>query len=60
MFFSKVSLSVAAAGDNETYIDRSHFKVFTPVVSLFSIVMRGEFSRRSVKKKTGAEVFSEA
>ena len=36
-------------------IDRSHFKVFTRVVPLFSIVMCGEFSRRSVKK-TGAEV----
>ena len=40
-------------------IDCSHFKVFTRVVPFFSIVMRGEFSRRSVKK-TGAEVFSDA
>ena len=30
--------------------DRSHVKAFTRVVSLFSIVMRGEFGRRSVKK----------
>ena len=37
-------------------IDRSHFKVFTRVFSYS--VMRGEFSRRSVKK-TGAEVFSD-
>ena len=41
------------------WIDRSHVKVFTQVVPLFSIVMRGEFSRISVKK-TGAEVFSDA
>ena len=40
-------------------IDCSHFKVFTRVVTLFSIVMCGEFSRRSVKK-TVAEVFSDA
>ena len=39
------------------YIDRSHFKVFTRVVPIFSVVMPGEFSRRSVKK-TGDEVFS--
>ena len=28
------------------YTDRSQFKVFTPVVPLFSIAMREEFSRR--------------
>ena len=32
------------------YIDHSHFKVFTRVVPLFSIAMRGEFSQRSLKK----------
>ena len=31
-------------------IDRSHFKGFTRVVPLFSIVVCGELSRRSVKK----------
>ena len=37
----------------------SHVKVFTRVVPMFSIVMRREFSLRSVKR-TGAEVFSDA
>ena len=44
----------------DVFINLSHFKVFTRVVPVFSIVMHGEFSRRSVKKKTGAEVFSDA
>ena len=38
-------------------VDRSHFKVFTRVVPLVSIVVRGEFTQPSVKK-TGAEVRS--
>ena len=41
-------------------MDHSQFKGFTPVVPLFSIVTRGEFSRRSGVKKTGAEVSSDA
>ena len=42
-------------------INCSHFEVFTRVVPLFSIQLRvGEFSRRSVKKKTRADVFSDA
>ena len=35
------------------FIDRPHFTVFTRVVPLFSIVKRGEFIRRSVKKTWG-------
>ena len=34
-------------------VDRSHVKVITRVVPIFSIVMRGEFSRRRVKKTGG-------
>ena len=32
------------------FIDHSHIKIFTQVVPLFSSVMSGEFSQRSVKK----------
>ena len=44
IFVFFVSVSVC------TCIDRSHFKVFTRVVPLFSVVIHGGFSRRSVKK----------
>ena len=46
-------LSVLDAGLCIAMTDRSHVKVITRVVPIFSIVMRGEFSRRCVKKTGG-------
>ena len=52
------SATTSLIASSDKSIDRSHFKVLTRAVPLFFIIMRGEFSLRSVKK-TGAEIFSD-